>query len=120
MRGGRSQGDDAHRFSDQAAGGPDSVSARHYASVLDCLGRVFSVDDLIDRTALSTQLADAVSGYVVARRHEGARAEHVVAEVKSMRHALSARVRRNQRAARIADEMTTLLVTWSIAAYFES
>jgi hypothetical protein len=36
-----------------------------------------------------------------------------------MRTALAARVRMNQRATRVADQLTTTLVTWSIAAYFE-
>jgi len=119
MRVGRSPGDDAHLPSDQTPGGLYAGSAVHYAALLECLGRVFSVDDLSDGTTLSTQLTDAVSAYVTARRDEGAHAQHVVAEVKSMRSALAARVRMNQRAARVADQLTTALVTWSIAAYFE-
>ena len=96
-----------------------SPSARHYAEVLDSLGRVFAVDDLTDGNALSVRLADAVAAYVSARRAEGAHAEHVIAEVKAMREALMARVRMNGRAARVADQLTKVLVEWSIAAYFD-
>jgi hypothetical protein len=119
MRVGHWPGEDAHLPSDQTPGARYAGSSVQYAALLDCLGRVFSVDDLTDGTTLSTQLTNAVSAYVTARRDEGAHAHHVVAEVKSMRTALAARVRMNQRATRVADQLTTTLVTWSIAAYFE-
>jgi hypothetical protein len=105
--------------SDLGSGEIGALSARHAAEVLECLARVSDAEDLADGNALASQLADAVFAYVGARRDEGAPPERVVAEVKEMRNALAARVRMTWRAALVADELTTLLIEWCIAAYFE-